>query len=299
MNSKIILIAACSAALLVSCNKGGDTTPQSLPTPAQDKAACTITPKSSDAPEIKVNGKTLYLNKVVFLRSGRYSIETVVERKIVPNSTKADSPTNHIVFTGTYTENNGVYTLSGDISTTMTVNASAGTIQSDILTATVQVIVIPGNVDPGTLEDLLYRSWTIKTFSMNVNNGAIEMSWDFTDSKNVSIVAAYLKKKEIKIDVAKFSKYDVKEISFGKDNVTVSFADNSVSDFSGTFSVSGTVAKALFNYNLSDVLPEDNPFINAQASGYVSFQDNDIVMSMVVSTSELQGTVQLTLKAAN
>lgn len=301
MNSKIILIAACGAALLASCNKGD--TPKSLPTPAQDQAACTITPKSNDV-EINVGGKTLILGEVNFFRSGRYSIDTIIEREVVPNSTKADSPTNHYVYTGTYTESNGVYSLSGDITTTMTVNANEGTLQSAILTATIEVTVTAGTVDPGTIQDYLYRSWTLETLVLKVTGVekksiSIDKKWNFSNGKNVSLVAQYLKEKEINIDVAKFSQYDVKEISFGKNNITVSFYDSNVSDFSGTFDVSGTVAKANFSYNLSDVLPEDNPLINAQANGTVTFQDNNIVLSVAVTTNEIEGSAELILKAAN
>lgn len=297
MNSKIILIAACGAALLASCNKGD--TPKSLPTPAQDQAACTITPKSNDV-EINVGGKTLLLGSVEFYRSGRYSIDTIIEREVVPNSTKADSPTNHYVYTGTYTESNGVYSLSGDITTTMTVNANEGTLQSALLSTSIQITVIPGKVtSAGSLEDLMFRSWAIKTLNLNMNNGSIEKKWDFTDNKNVSVVAAYLKEKKVNIDVAKFSKYDVKEISFGTSSISVSFTDTSVSDFYGSFNLSGTIAQATFIYNLSDVLPEDNPFLNAKAKGKVAFKGNDLVLSLDVSTDELVGTMELTLAVAN
>lgn len=305
MNSKIILIAACGAALLASCNKGGDT--PSLPTPPQDSAACTVTPKSNDV-EINVAGKTLILGSVNFLRSGRYSIDCIIEREIVPNSTKADSHINHYVYTGRYTESGGLYTLTGDINTTMSLimkkDADTPTLQSEILvegTASVEVNI--GSVPGGSLEDFLYRSWTLKTLVMKVkgveNNISIDLKWNFTNGKNVSLVAKDLKDQGIKIDVEKFSKYDVNEISFGANNVTVSFTDNSVSDFSGTFNVAGSLAQANFSYNLTNIMPEDNPFLNAQASGTVTFPNNDIVMSVAVTTSQLEGTVELTLTAAN
>lgn len=306
MNSKIILIAACGAALLASCNKGGDT--PSLPTPSQDSAACTVTPKSNDV-EINVAGKTLILGSVNFLRSGRYSIDCIIEREIVPNSTKADSHINHYVYTGRYTESGGLYTLTGDINTTMSLimkkDADTPTLQSEILvegTASVEVTI--GSVPGGSLEDFLYRSWTLETLVLKVTGVekksiSIDKKWNFSNGKNVSLVAQYLKEKEINIDVAKFSQYDVKEISFGANNVTVSFTDNSVSDFSGTFNVAGSLAQANFSYNLTNIMPEDNPFLNAQASGTVTFPNNDIVMSVAVTTSQLEGTVELTLTAAN
>ena len=181
------------------------------------------------------------------------------------------------------------------------------TLESEILegTASIEVTYTPGSVPGGSLEDFLYRSWTLKKLEMEVqaetgeNHITIKHKWDFTDGKNVSLVAQYLKEKEINIDVAKFSQYDVKEISFGANNVTVSFTDNSVSDFSGTFNVAGSLAQANFSYNLTNIMPEDNPFLNAQASGTVTFPNNDIVMSVAVTTSQLEGTVELTLTAAN
>lgn len=282
-------LALVAATALFSCNKSDD--PGKLPTPKQATNARSIKPHSNDV-KVTINNNTYNLNSIEFLRSGRYALKADVISKAETSGV--------IVFSGTFTVNGNVYTTSGDIVSTFTLDETNGTLSSPILgTATIEVTFVNGDVPGGSMEDFLYRGWAIESMVIDANNGTIKHLFDdneFAGNKNISVVVAYLKTKQIDIDVEKYSKYDVKEINFGASNVTVSFTNPSISAFSGQFNVSGSLATANFNYNLSEFISANNPFVNAQASGNVTFPDGKIKLHLSVVTAQLEGAMELVLK---
>ena len=188
-------LALVAATALFSCSKND--APGTLPTPKEAAYARSIKPKSHEV-TATINNNSYNLESIEFLRSGRYA--------------------------------------SGDIVTTFTLDETNGTLSSPILgTATIEVTFVNGDVPGGSMEDYLYRSWAIQTLTIDANDGLIKHLFDETDfagGKNISVVVAYLKTKNIEIDVDKYSKYDIKEINFGTGNVTVTFTNPSISDFS-------------------------------------------------------------------
>ncbi len=282
-------LALVAATALFSCSKND--APGTLPTPKEAAYARSIKPKSHEV-TATINNNSYNLESIEFLRSGRYALKAKPVLKAEPSGV--------VVFSGTFTVNGNVYTTSGDIVTTFTLDETNGTLSSPILgTATIEVTFVNGDVPGGSMEDYLYRGWAIQTLTIDANDGLIKHLFDETDfagGKNISVVVAYLKTKNIEIDVDKYSKYDIKEINFGTGNVTVTFTNPSISDFSGEFNVSGNIATASFSYNLSEFISSNNPFVNAQASGSVTFPDGNIKLNLSVVTSQLEGAMELVLK---
>ena len=281
---KALILALAVLPVLFSCNKSntnGGGAKLETPKNANEAAKVTI----SESAEVKVttkDQKEVALKEINFMRSGRY-IATAEDI-----GTKAS---NVITLAGTFTFSNGKYTLSGDLTVTVSTTSSSVTVTTSAgETQTADATVTPSNVPEGSTEDKICRTWTIDHIILNFEKLGGTARYD-----NIVEIVNDIKahKIDLKEDQEKaILNHDIKEITLDKDIICVTFAN--AEPFKGSWQLS---ANNSFSYKIENF---NGSVFNAEATGTISFNGELAVVDIVVKSDIKDlgnGTAQLTLKA--
>ena len=305
MKNKIALWALTFAALplLFSCS-GKDNAPDegvTLTPPKEASSAKTIKPKTEVPAKDKVETEIVVV-EMDFLRSGSYAAEAELVgpggSDLIAGKPRTKAERQKKYYMGTYSTSGNTYTLSGPLSGTVVIDGT--TVSGSLFKgSSFQATVEDRTVAAGTLEDYVYRSWSISGMEFTLSKPtSIRKKFTFSSSsRNVSEVVGFLTNDVgVKIDAGKYAKYDVKEVSLGKNIIAIGFADGSVFPFIGSFKLGGSGTSGSLSYTFPNTVP-DNEIIGRAANGSVSFEGNKLVLSLNVNLSQVTGTLKITLTA--
>ena len=292
MKKHLIFISALAVLLPVfaACNgnkdNGGsesDLKPVTLTTPKEADHALS----AKFATPILVGAKEIH--DLTFFRSGRF-VMTVEE------GVKASVNTDYLY--GNYTVSGKNYSLSTDnkVNLTVTVDGNNFTVKnSDGTEGSGTGTVTKSSVTAGSAQDYASRSWKLNTMKVNITKPDIKHTFKFSGSKNVTDVVAYLTEHKVNIPEVINDKpiadYDVKEVTLDNGVIMIQFTGGFI--YKGSWTLSGTS----FNYNLKEFMSEE--VFNAQANGKIEFSGDQAIVTINVSTKEMNGTAVLTLDAVN
>ncbi len=258
------------------------------------KPVTLTTPKEADhalsakfATPIKVGEEGIH--ELTFFRSGRF-VMTVEEG--------VKAPVNAEYLYGTYTVNGKTYSLStgNKVILTVTVDGNSFTVKlPDGTEGSGTGTVTKSSATAGSTQDYASRSWKLNSMKVNITKPDIKHTFKFSGSKNVTDVVAYLTEHKVNIPEVINDKpiadYDVKEVTLDNGVIMIQFTGGFI--YKGSWTISGTS----FNYNLKEFMSEE--VFNAQANGKIEFSANQAIVTINVSTKEMNGTAVLTLDAVN
>ena len=283
---KALILALAVLPVLFACNKNNaNTNGANLETPKNAKDAAKVT--ISQSAEVKVttkDKKEVALKEINFMRSGRYiAVAELIETKA----------SNTVTLAGTYSFSNGKYSLSGDLTVTVsTTETSVSVTTSSGETQTADATVTASTVQEGSTQDKICRTWVIDHLILNFEKLGGEARYD-SIKEIVNDIKAH--KIELKPEQEQaILNHDIKEITLDEGIICVTFAN--AEPFKGSWQLS---ANNTFSYKIENF---NGSVFSAEANGTISFNGDLAVVDIVVKSDVKDlgnGTAKLTLKAVN
>lgn len=268
---KALIFALAALPVLFACKKSG-TEATNLETPQLAKEAAKVVIKNPISVTTKDN-KTIELKEINFMRSGRYVAQGLI--------TKANEPV--IVLTGKWTSSNGKYSVTGDITATITITSNSIDVNGQSSAADIS----KSNIQAGSTQDKISRSWKLDHIILDFAKLGGKARYD-----SMAEIVTDIKAHKIELSAANeklILDHEIVEISLDEGIICVTFKNADA--FKGSWNISGTS----FNYTIDNF---EGALFNAQASGSVNFSGNNAVITMNLKTNIEQlgnGSAELTL----
>lgn len=276
---KVLIFALAVLPVLFACKKTTNTSDMETPKFAEKAAKLEL---KNAIPVTTKDNKTVALQEINFMRSGRYVAEGVI--------TKAET----VTLSGTWTYDNGKgYVMTGDVTGSVTVTGSGSSSEVTVTTSsgaqTSQANVEGSKVTPGSTEDKIFRSWKISKIVLKEFEKLGSAS--ITATSITSMVTELEKKIEIPSDAkAKLLAHEVTEISFDEGVMLIKFKDGS--SFKGEMDkLSGSATS--FSYDLSAFIENTDP-----VKGSIEFSGDNAIITLDVPNIKSMGTGKVVLTLA-
>lgn len=271
---KVLIIALAILPVLFACKKSGTATDTTLETPKFAKEAAKVEIKNPI--NVTAKGQTVALQAINFMRSGRYVAKGTI--------TKA---TETIVLTGTYTVTNGTYSMTGDVSATVTITTSGSEDTVTVNGETSPADVTESNIQEGSTQDKICRTWKLDHMILDFAKLGGKARYE-----NMAEIVNDIKNHNIELSAEneqKIKNHEIKEITLDEGVICVTFANADA--FMGSWNLSGSS----FSYNFENF---EGSLFSGSASGTVDFSGEKAIISVNLTTSIEKlgnGSAELTL----
>lgn len=264
---KVLLIALAVLPVLLACSKGSttgnDEKPSALTLPKWAANAAKVVLNADNPVTVNSTQGQTSVTEINFFRSGVYVAKGTI--------TKA---TQNVVLTGTYTMVNGAYSLTGDITATVSTSNNSVTVDGESYAAT----VTSGQVPEGSTEDKLCRTWKLdhmilKNFE-KLGSAGIRVT-------SVAGLVKTLKEKGISFDSKveeRVLQHEIKEITLGTDMICVTFSEAKA--FTGSWKLNGSNN---FSYDFKGDMSGD--ILAASANGTLEFSEKSVTITMNITSN--------------
>ena len=276
---KLFILAAIAAAMLTACTKPEQKSEMALPSYKTSHASLTF---RTDKFAAEFGSGVLPVT-VELTSDGRY---------IIGRKRQEDGKTEYK--TGTFTlQQVKASPIAYDLSPYGRIVVKDPDVKPWVITFTVggkeyEVTAdVAADIITGAFADDLCRNWKPASIVVSAKGGDLPASLGaaktFTGG-DLKAVGDYLVENGIKVDVAKFSKFNIDSIEFTESGkVFINFKDTSVDPYFGTFTISGGKENN-FSYDFK-LAYEDNPVIPVKGVGTVSVKNS---MMSFYTESEVQ-----------
>ena len=262
----ILVVAALSTAVFVSCNKnndpyGDDDNYVAQPVEAPTYADQAVVVDLSAAPVTTNKGDKI--KSIEFTESGYAIITKESSSQVAPSAFTKASDNDESTTVTTYTFSNGVYDVLGfgkveikGATVTITATGTGDDAPSENYNGAAEI-------NSGNSTNDVYSSWKIYSTNVVVKGSGVSVDHLFEGSKAASLyeMAKYINEKKHVIEADDFKSYDIESVTLTK-NGTFLVKFKGAKPYVGSYNLSGKS----FSYKL-DV--EGNFALNAEANGSI------------------------------